>query len=53
MFVSCNLRGYDGYFIIQEIGKQNIEVSAIPTNIEKFFIHIGEKYFPNTEKFKI
>ena len=35
MFVSPYLRGYDGHFIVHEIGKSNQKNYAIPSIIEK------------------
>ena len=31
-----NLRGYDSHFIMQEIGKFNLNIEVIPTNSEKY-----------------
>ena len=31
-----NIRGYDSHFIMQEIGKFNLNIEVIPTNSEKY-----------------
>ena len=39
-----NLRGYDGHFIMQEIGKFNRKINVIPNNMERYMSFIlGER----------
>ena len=38
-----NLRGYDSHFIMQEIGKFNLDMNVIPTNSEKYMSFMWDK----------
>ena len=31
-----NIKSYDSHFIMQEVGKFNIEISVIPNTLEKY-----------------
>ena len=47
-----NLKGYDGHFIIHEIGKFNKKIGIIPNNIEKFLsFSIGNIKFKDSYQF--
>ena len=47
-----NLRGYDGHFLIQEVGKFNKKINVIPNNTEKLLsFRVGNVIFKDLLQF--
>ena len=64
--IFCNVRGYDSHFIIQQIGelakshaytkkkgeKQDLDINAIPNNMEKYMAFMLGKYLKFIDSFQ-
>ena len=47
-----NLRGYDSHFIMQEIGKFNMDINVIPNNMEKYMAFMLGKHLVFLDSFQ-